>query len=494
MLHVVRHAIREMLLQERVFGAQAFIYTGSRTEPDVFVNAILNDTYTPGLGSGSMYGKGLYAVHDLEGTATAKGEYGDYIYKLRVNLYGYISFDDDVTTLIYGRNIPPSEQAKLTGAPESVIEDLKKYDYPPAGSIHTSASAHPASRHIKGLVKGLVFTGSRDGRVVVVYDVSTATPVAWKKVADQDWNSVIKSLVKNSLAKNLSGDFKKEKYEARPAQDPIVVLRKLAHMPSHMRILDGRTNLSFKDLASLPDNLVVEGTLDIRNNPISKLPENLTVNGDLFVGNTNITEIPSSIAISGTLFLDNSKVETLPPGLSVGSLYLSESRITEIPADITIRYSLIVNHSQVSNFPDQLRTGLNNLFVGNAPIQSLPDGLNVIGDLNLGNSGMQRLPEDLSVGKDLTVRNSQITSLPSSFSIGRSIDLNSSRVASLPNNLTVRGNLDISNTLITELPAGLEVRGELFMHNTQIAELPPDLNVRGDIYGFSKRDNSEPEF
>jgi len=91
------------LLTEEIFGKQAFLYHGSSLSPSEFQDIIKYDTFKPGSGSGSMYGKGLYTVYDLDYTATETGQYGTYIYKLKVNLHGCISFDPDITVKIYGK-------------------------------------------------------------------------------------------------------------------------------------------------------------------------------------------------------------------------------------------------------------------------------------------------------------------------------------------------------------------------------------------------------
>ena len=43
----------------------------------------------------------------------------------------------------------------------------------------------------------------------------------------------------------------------------------------------------------LPDNLVVEGNLDLRNTQIGSIPDNLTVSGDLDLSSTQIECISS---------------------------------------------------------------------------------------------------------------------------------------------------------------------------------------------------------
>jgi hypothetical protein len=120
---MIRNLIREFILQEEVFGAQAFVYHGSKVDPTDLIPAFLNNQFIPG--GGDYYGKGLYAVYDLESGRTGSGFYGPFIYKLKVNLYGFISFDPDVTKLIYKRDLEPWQQAEEVGADTSIVEALK---------------------------------------------------------------------------------------------------------------------------------------------------------------------------------------------------------------------------------------------------------------------------------------------------------------------------------------------------------------------------------
>ncbi len=58
---VLRNYVRQ-ILQEQVFGAQAFVYHGSELDPADFVKIIESNTFDPGHGAGAMYGKGLYTI------------------------------------------------------------------------------------------------------------------------------------------------------------------------------------------------------------------------------------------------------------------------------------------------------------------------------------------------------------------------------------------------------------------------------------------------
>ena len=61
--------------------------------------------------------------------------------------------------------------------------------------------------------------------------------------------------------------------------------------------VEGNINLWYSPLESLPDNLTVNGHLTIYKTPIKSLPNNLTVNGLLDIKSTNISSIPNKLNI-----------------------------------------------------------------------------------------------------------------------------------------------------------------------------------------------------
>jgi len=79
---------------------------------------------------------------------------------------------------------------------------------------------------------------------------------------------------------------------------------------------------------SLPDNLTVGGSLDLRGTQITKLPDNLTVGGSLDLRGTQITKLPDNLTVGGYLDLSGTQITKLPDNLTVGgSLYLSGTQI-----------------------------------------------------------------------------------------------------------------------------------------------------------------------
>ena len=58
------------------------------------------------------------------------------------------------------------------------------------------------------------------------------------------------------------------------------------------------------DITKLPDNLRVEGYLDLRGTPITKLPDNLSVGGSLEIRRTRVKELPKSLKVKGQILKD----------------------------------------------------------------------------------------------------------------------------------------------------------------------------------------------
>ena len=75
---------------------------------------------------------------------------------------------------------------------------------------------------------------------------------------------------------------------------------------------DGNLYLSYeKDVVELPDNLVVEGNLDIADCLFEELPSGLVIKGDLIAHNTQLAALPEDIIVLGKIFLDNTYIKDL---------------------------------------------------------------------------------------------------------------------------------------------------------------------------------------
>jgi len=432
---LLRSLIRETLLTEEVYGAQAIVYHGTNADPQALVSALLNDEFIPGRGAGSMYGRGLYTVYDLSGSQTEDGSYGPHIIKLKLNLYGYIIFDSDVALKVYKAPLSIVEQAQEVGADEEVIKKLKRIKI--NRSAFTSDAAKEASKFLEGRVKGVVYTGSRDGRCALVYDPATAVPIAWKNVQDGSWTPVDRESIKPALRRSASGDWVEEKY----SNSPFAILKRIAKLPIDKRVVSGNLNFSDEPLTSLPAGLQVSGDLDLSGTRVKSLPAGLKVGGTLNLYGTRVKSLPDDLQVGGNLYLAEVPIKSLPSGLRVGGV----------------------------------------LELGGTSIKSLPSGLRVGGNLLLFGLPIKSLPEDLHVGGDLELSNTQVTSLPDNLHVGGDLHLNETLIKSLPSGLRIGGNLFLNN-IIKSLPEDLQVDKRIFGFHGDDSSVPLHLkNIKNKV-------------
>lgn len=425
---MIRLLIREMLLQEEVFGSLAFVYTGSQAPPDVFIPMIVNDDLQPGKGKGGLYGKGLYTVYDLEGTQTEKGYYGNYIYKLAINLYGYLCFDMPVATKVYGRPISVVEQAEMLDLDDDVIEKIKLIMVDP-GVVgkRTAVGAASVSLLVRGIVKGLVFTGDHDGRVAVVFDAATVTPVAYRTVRARIWKKVDKETRQQTVGRT-SSEWRPERYE----KNPLMGLKKIKSAVERFRRLGPNPN---------PEDLVVDGSLDLSG---------ASVKGSWIPAGTGITQLPDGLHVKGRLILDP-ETTVLPRGLRVdGHFGAFWSKISEIPND--------AQFGGVVSFPSTLL--------------NLPENMTVAGFSMAENPNITEWPPGFIVnGGDINLYNAQIKRLPGGFTAPNDLILSDSALEELPQNLRVGGKLDIRGTNL-QLRDDIEVVGQIKMKVKSFRDIP----------------------
>ena len=455
-MNLIERLVREVLLTEEVFGAQAFVYHGSRTKPDVFIPVLLNDELQPGSAAGSMYGKGLYTVYDLAGTQTGTGRYGEYVYKLKVNLYGFIIFDSDVAQKVYGKPLAPAEQAKLLGL-EDVAERLNKIP-PFVTNGFTSELALPASKFLKSEVKGIIFTGSNDGRVAVIYDPTVATPFAWKRFDDKEWTQVDRNQLKKSLSRSASGEWEPEKYSKSLKQ-----FKEMFKLPPEERIFKGDVELTGEEINDLiiPEDLKIQGNLSIKNSPMIKLPNGLKISGNLYV-TKSLLRFGENITLGETLSTSETGIYTIPESTKFKNMYIDGARGFELPPNFHIDGNLTLTDVLMK--------------------EPLPDGMSVGGNLRISSGNIESLPKNLSVGGDLNISFAKIKTIKAGLSVGGDFDALWLKSVKLPRNLTVGRDLRLLKTTLKELPPGLKIGRNLDIRDSKIASLPPDLQVGGMIY------------
>jgi hypothetical protein len=187
----LRQTLRQ-LLKEEVYGTIATVYHGSRQPPEEFLKVFENESgkvgWKIGAGSGSMYGHGLYTVWMQTGHKTFNGGYGNWIYKFKVNLNGFIIFDDAVCRKVYGSSITPLEQLERLGK-KNLVKDVPGLSQFYLSSLpvkdgRSAGDAAELSKYLAGGVNGIVFFGGNDGPVVLIYDPNIVTPMAYASLED----------------------------------------------------------------------------------------------------------------------------------------------------------------------------------------------------------------------------------------------------------------------------------------------------------------------
>lgn len=173
-------------LTEKVIGGLAIGYHRTRNLKNV--NAIGESGFKAG--SGAMYGTGIYLTYDFDDQQDdyMREHYGPYVVRCKVALHGYLIFDEAVATAVYGRRSSLRDQFKLFGLSDDLLQHIEKQMI---GRVYSSVAARDFANTIhgkkqQGKIKGIVFTGENDGRVIVAYDPSTVKSLGYARVIDDN--------------------------------------------------------------------------------------------------------------------------------------------------------------------------------------------------------------------------------------------------------------------------------------------------------------------
>jgi hypothetical protein len=132
-------------------------------------------------------------------------------------------------------------------------------------------------------------------------------------------------------------------------------------LPDGLKIFGDVKINACKNLAKLPKDFFVMGSLDASNCPlISSIPESLVVGKSIILTGTSIKIVPDSLkAVKGILFLKNcTKLKKLPDNLKVEvdlSLY-GCSELKELPKNLFVGEVLdIIDCTALERLPDDLK-------------------------------------------------------------------------------------------------------------------------------------------
>jgi len=86
------------------------------------------------------------------------------------------------------------------------------------------------------------------------------------------------------------------------------------------------------------DDLNIKGDLDLSYLDIASLPEGLKVSGGLdLAGCKQLTSLPEGLKVGGSLYLQYSKIKSLPEGLEVGGFIFKRNTPLEKYSDNELR-------------------------------------------------------------------------------------------------------------------------------------------------------------
>ena len=219
----------------RKFNKKEKLTVYHRTKDEI-VSKVGRDGFRSG--GGNAWGDGIYACYDLISTTKENpynqgndrvNSYGPVIIESEVvSLKDYLIFDYDVAKQYFGKNYDIITQIKNL-VPEEVFELNKKIienihkiclshrDNPLGESKYTS----DAVREIYDIdaimdhVRGLVFTGGWDGKVLLSYDRENLIPIRYSKDNGKNWKKLTEKgaykAAKDNFSKLISNESDVEK-------------------------------------------------------------------------------------------------------------------------------------------------------------------------------------------------------------------------------------------------------------------------------------------
>lgn len=131
-----------------------------------------------------------------------------------------------------------------------------------------------------------------------------------------------------------------------------------AHQNDRLVVLSGLV-ISWPDteIANLPPNLTVRGSLDMRCTQTTHLPEGLVVEDD-FVFDAARCTFPTTLTVGGDLMLRRSKITALPAVLTVGgSLRLKNSTLPALPEGLSVGRTLDLLYTPITRLPKAMQVG-----------------------------------------------------------------------------------------------------------------------------------------
>ncbi len=220
----------------------------------------------------------------------------------------------------------------------------------------------------------------------------------------------------------------------------IELLKSGSELPKKVRItgdldLDGE---DLPDLESLPiESLLVDGDLDLTQLDLTSLPNELIVKGSLSINACgSLTSLPKGLKVEKDFWISDSAIESLPENLYVGGdVNAWEGSLVSVSTGIHIRGDLdLRKNGQLNAFHGDITIGGKLNLGGCQMLTQMGSKVKVGGDFCANGSGLISLPEGFHVGGDLyLVGCTDFTTLPNSFFLGGDLSIRDcNQVTSLP--------------------------------------------------------------
>jgi hypothetical protein len=261
-----------VIIKEAIYGNMATVF--HRTKISDLVNKVFDSGFKPG--DGDMYGRGFYSTYELESQLSANMEktYGPIIVKFTVPISTFFIFDYEEfkKSPNFKKLNSPSKNEFLKTQFEFFKMDYSDFDFSKTHySKFTSDTALWCSKNIENfqrLCEGIIFTGSRDGKVLVSYNTKLIFPLSYSTNDGKTWEKVEKNL-----------DYLKKVAKVKNRFIPDLTIR-----PEDFRIF----NYDFDSNGFLNTSLSV----NLTGNDLTSFPFKFgSVGGDFCCINNNLTSL-----------------------------------------------------------------------------------------------------------------------------------------------------------------------------------------------------------
>ena len=195
------NTLNEELLDEDITSGNVTVYHRTGKHGYSPVKGIAADGYT--VGGGAVYGVGVYTTYDLESQLQdyLRNSYGNIIIESKVlSMDKFLIFDYDIAKKIYGNvNYTLENQLRLilgnnwkyfkdNDILKELIEKLSVVKY--SSDVADTFYKNFKDTIVKTL-RGIVFTGRNDGKVLVSYDRKNVEPLRYTTDEGENWNNII---------------------------------------------------------------------------------------------------------------------------------------------------------------------------------------------------------------------------------------------------------------------------------------------------------------